>query len=592
MNRPLRTWLVFAVAAGLGIAAMTWVTRSALHLERREAETRAQAAVEERVRLALWRMESILAPLIAQEAARPASHYRPFLPADRLFDERLRPLDAVQAWLPSPLQRADRSSVRLHFEVDARGRWTSPREGEASPLQQLQREVPVVAFQALPPLEQPPRPKVSGVSGQVAKQAGEPVPPKPTNATPASQQTLNDAEFLARQTQVMSNMVMTPMDPPKKVVVGPRARVRATKEGPFQPLWMGSNLFLVRRAWIDGEATFQGCWLDWPGLEATLLGSIRDLLPGAKLRPAAGEGKPERRLAGLPVLLEPGVVGVTGALELTPLRLALLVGWGCALLGGLAIAVLMQQALALSERRGAFVSAVTHELRTPLTTFRMFAEMLSMGMARDEAERQSFLDTLVVESDRLDHLVKNVLAYARLESQRSPAQRVDLSLEDLLARSMERLSERASQAGLELLVEMEPQAAFAMVRTDPGPVEQILFNLVDNACKYAAGSVPAILHLQGEAREKAIFIRVRDHGPGLVASVRARLFKPFSKSVEEASRSAPGVGLGLSLCRRLARNLGGDLVFETQVGDGTSFVLQLPTVTAVPTGRHTGIRSR
>ena len=72
----------------------------------------------------------------------------------------------------------------------------------------------------------------------------------------------------------------------------------------------------------------------------------------------------------------------------------------------------------LSERRGAFVSAVTHELRTPLTTLRMYTEMLADGMVPDEPRRRSYLQTLRAEADRLGHLVENVLAYSRLERNR------------------------------------------------------------------------------------------------------------------------------------------------------------------------------
>ena len=114
------------------------------------------------------------------------------------------------------------------------------------------------------------------------------------------------------------------------------------------------------------------------------------------------------------------------------------------------------------------------------------------------------------------------------------------------------------------------------LHTDCSAVEQILFNLVDNACKYAATATERRIHVEGQSDGRQVLIRVRDHGPGISPQDAKKLFKPFSKSVSEAAHSAPGVGLGLALCRRLARSLGGDLTLDHSVREGACFVLRLP----------------
>jgi len=117
--------------------------------------------------------------------------------------------------------------------------------------------------------------------------------------------------------------------------------------------------------------------------------------------------------------------------------------------------------------------------------------------------------------------------------------------------------------------------------TDPAAVEQILFNLVDNACKYASHGEDKRIHLEIRAAGRSIRFRVRDHGPGISRQGQRKLFLPFSKSVHEAASTAPGVGLGLALSRRLARDLGGSLTMDNQAeGSGAIFVLQLPVVSA------------
>src|ERR1043165_39773 len=93
----------------------------------------------------------------------------------------------------------------------------------------------------------------------------------------------------------------------------------------------------------------------------------------------------------------------------------LMAAWACIELTIVATAVTLRGIVSLSERRGAFVSAVTHELRTPLTTFKMYSEMLASDMVRDAQKRRQYLETLCSEANRLSHLVENVLAYARLE---------------------------------------------------------------------------------------------------------------------------------------------------------------------------------
>jgi signal transduction histidine kinase len=118
--------------------------------------------------------------------------------------------------------------------------------------------------------------------------------------------------------------------------------------------------------------------------------------------------------------------------------------------------------------------------------------------------------------------------------------------------------------------------------TDPAAVEQILFNLVDNACKYASHGEDKRIHLEVSSAGRhgeLVQFRVRDHGPGISRQGQRKLFQPFSKSVHEAASTAPGVGLGLALSRRLARDLGGSLTMENQTGSsGAVFVLQLPAV--------------
>jgi signal transduction histidine kinase len=231
----------------------------------------------------------------------------------------------------------------------------------------------------------------------------------------------------------------------------------------------------------------------------------------------------------------------------------------------------------LSERRASFVSAVTYELRTPLTTFRMYADMLVEGMVPDEARRQKYLGTLRTEADRLGHLVENVLAYARLERGRQRRTPQRAQVHELISQWQTRLQDRAARDGMQLQTALSPEVSERWLKTDASAVEQILFNLVDNACKYAGAATDKRIELSVTLEGGLVRFRVRDFGPGVDAQTASRLFKPFRKSAQAAANSAPGVGLGLSLCRQLARAMGGELRFAG-AAPGASFEFELPAV--------------
>lgn len=392
-------------------------------------------------------------------------------------------------------------------------------------------------------------------------------------------------EFQARSAYVVNSLNTSSMrqgnygDDLSRVISGGEietAMAADVRSSRMMPYWISGNLVLLRRVSVNGSEYLQGCLLDWPAIREELLASIADLLARADLAPLDGAAEDgSRLLASLPVRLLPGTIEMSAEEGLSPTHQSLVVTWASMLVGALAVAVLLQGVMALSERRAAFVSAVTHELRTPLTTFRMYAEMLADGMVADESSRQRYLNTLRIEADRLTHLVENVLAYARLERGGAGGRIAPVEVSMILHKHGDRMAERAEQAGLELLINADEATLATKVLADASAVEQILFNLVDNACKYAAGATNKRLHLEAVANGKVVQFFVRDFGPGISKELRRRLFQPFRKSADEAARSAPGVGLGLALSRRLARQMGGDLHYEENGVPGASFALTL-----------------
>jgi signal transduction histidine kinase len=615
----MRTWLVwiaFAACLLVVLAAMGWVSVTVLRLDVAETTARQHAELEENVRLALWRMDSSLAPLIARESTWPYFAYSSFYPAQRAYTNMLSPIGQGEVLMPSPLLTQPSPQVLVHFQIGPADEFNSPqaptgkmrelaengyttaqaittatqrlsqlkptlgRDVLASLLQALNAEAPKLAM--LPPdanqaqaqlgssnqqtLDLPlrnERQQQQVVMQQPVHRSQTQVPPQ--SARPSGK---GADEYAARDSNMLAN----------SQVYYPEQADRTSQdvqEGMTRPLWMSGRLLLARRVRANNAEYVQGCWLDWPALERDLLNTVQDLLPQARLEPvqdlepANGQG---HMLAALPVRLLPGELPASLAGRHSPVRISLVVAWVCAVLAVVAVAVLLQGAMSLSERRGAFVSAVTHEMRTPLTTFRMYTEMLAKGMVPEE-KRVRYLDTLRVEGDRLSHLVENVLSYARLERGKSPTTSTT-TVSELLERIQGRLVDRAEQAGMRLEVSNSELAEWP-IQADPGAVEQILFNLVDNACKYASVAEDRTIRLDVQATGRRVLFVVSDRGPGIATDRRRQLFRPFSKSARQAAHSAPGIGLGLALSRRLARQLGGDLRYEPVEGVGARFVLEL-----------------
>ncbi|MGE0760296.1 MAG: sensor histidine kinase [Pirellulaceae bacterium] len=616
MKYPAHYWLLYALALAVAASALAWLSREALILDRSEARARQQAELEDSIGRALWRMDVRMMPLIATEAARPHFLYQPFYVPPGGGGEK-----GTVPTVPSPLLSQRPEFVVLNFQLDADNRWTSPQlpaqqewpravaagvpQAEllrcAVQLEQLQqdvaypqlvRELPEESIHSPATGSAPPASGVDDLAQQqivVNEVSG--ADASPQDGASDLPQTgaygpVEDASRLQRSqyrnSADLANRNLKFQSLAKQQYVQQRQELSEpsqpdVREGISRPVWIGERLLLARRITVSGTAMVQGCWLDWPSIKRDLLQEVAGLLASADLLPVtdAAQANVHRSLATLPVqLVVPEVEAAAGSW--TPLRMSLGVAWICLGLAALCGGMLLHGLLTLSERRAAFVSAVTHELRTPLTTFRLYCEMLAQQMVPDAAKRQQYLETLRVEADRLGHLVENVLAYARLERGRGRRHRECLTVADIVERVASRFAERAQQAGMEWETTLDAADARLLVHTDPAAVEQILFNLVDNACKYAARAVDRRIHLRVVQQGRDIGFTVTDHGPGIAPDMVGRLFRPFSKSAQDAADSAPGVGLGLALSFRLARDLGGRLERVGMSQSGTSFCLVLP----------------
>ncbi len=550
MKRYWRFWASVFTLMTLLLVAMSWLTVEAWRGDQMRERAEAEAELEKKLSIALWRIDSLLAPILAREATFPPRVYRKISEESRSGNATI-PSDFVLFrfhWQnqTSPVSPSASQDSMMVVDTDEHRNLILNRASYSELAQQTPREL---------------TPQLDGLLGTSTSKSNELVLSNRlivsgnntfTQST-ANLSTKNRGDIDARAQGLESQAFQQ-----RAAFNINGAEYLPTDElGTTAPIWSDDWLLLVRRVKIDSVEAVQGCRLDWDALRFEARKSIRDLFPIIDFVPAKfSEEYGARQLAGLPVELV--VPPASTPTRWTALKVAVVGGW-CAMLGALGMMFAFTVgALRLDEKRSSFVSAVTHELRTPLTTFRMYADMLNRDMVPAES-RKVYLETLLHQSDRLCHLIDNVLTFARLERGRHAVSNRKLTIDELLRDMLPRLTQRCQQAGMQFVLWLEEPLRKSLLVTDSDCVEQILSNLIDNSCKYAKEASDTRVILQIEGNSSAISFRVIDQGPGIASDVRRRLFQAFSKSAEQAALSQPGVGLGLALSQRIAKQLHGRL---------------------------------
>jgi signal transduction histidine kinase len=238
------------------------------------------------------------------------------------------------------------------------------------------------------------------------------------------------------------------------------------------------------------------------------------------------------------------------------------------------LAVAHQELLSLDEAKTSFLANVSHELRTPLTSIRAFSEIL-LSYNDDQSVQREFLGIITAESERLTRLVNDVLDVTKIESGQMDwrNERIDLALlVDQCTRTFTPLFEYAK-----LDFQLDVPQMLPAVTGDADRLQQVIHNLLDNAMKFTSDGV---ISLRVSVWGDWIHIAVSDTGVGIATSDRQRVFEKFQQVGDTLTGKPKGTGLGLTICRDIVAYHGGQLMLDSQPGQGSTFTIVLPIARA------------
>jgi len=219
------------------------------------------------------------------------------------------------------------------------------------------------------------------------------------------------------------------------------------------------------------------------------------------------------------------------------------------------------------------ISSVSHELKTPLTTIKTYLMLVKRGKPE---KRQSYLNVLNRETDRLTNIIQDLLDLSKLDAGKIPTKLEPVSLKAAVEDVIVSCNTRANAKNIELVVNLEPGLPLAMA--DANQLEQVVTNLVVNALNYtpSGGKVTITSGQSNESNEARVWFQVEDTGPGVEALDLPHLFDRFYRGQAALESGEPGTGLGLAICQEIIERHNGKISLRSDPGSGAIFTVWVP----------------
>jgi two-component system phosphate regulon sensor histidine kinase PhoR len=226
----------------------------------------------------------------------------------------------------------------------------------------------------------------------------------------------------------------------------------------------------------------------------------------------------------------------------------------------------------LEAARRELVANISHELRTPLSVLSGYLETLVEGPPLPSVQKGKVLEIMRRHCQRLTKLVNDLLTLWRAESRELPLELEELDLASVLSQSLLDLAQGLEKKELRVNLDLPPE--LPSLRADRFRLEQILYNLLDNAVKYSPPK--GEIHIGARSSPQSLLLHIKDQGPGIPPEHLPRIFERFYRVESSRSREEGGTGLGLAIVKHLVALHGGRVWAESKVGEGTTLYVELP----------------
>jgi two-component system OmpR family sensor kinase len=222
------------------------------------------------------------------------------------------------------------------------------------------------------------------------------------------------------------------------------------------------------------------------------------------------------------------------------------------------------------EAQRRFTADASHELRSPLSRLRAELEV-TLRRPRERAKYEEVLRSCLSEVERLSHLTGELLMLARLDAGGPPEAPVPVDLISILHEAVKRLSHEALLRNVTLAMEVPPEVTVSIASA---ALSHVVTNVMDNAVKFSP--VGSEVRVSVAIEKGAAVVVVSDAGPGILEEEVPRIFERFYRGQVARQMEAPGVGLGLAICRALVEGQGGKISVDSAPGGGATFRIRLP----------------
>lgn len=235
-------------------------------------------------------------------------------------------------------------------------------------------------------------------------------------------------------------------------------------------------------------------------------------------------------------------------------------------------AVLFQKQKELDQMKDDFISVATHELKAPMTTIKGYISLVLEGDTGEiNADVRKTLEVAMQQSERLGHLVADLLDVSRIEQGRTKFELAAVDLSEIIKQIVETSQLRAKEKALKLTYEVSTD--LPKLQLDPDRAREIFTNLIDNAIKYTAKGSVTVKH---EIDANHVRTIVKDTGFGISAEAREKLFQRFYRVRTDKTKDIAGTGLGLWIIKQYIEKMGGHIYVDSMEGVGSSFTVEFP----------------